>query len=83
MLFDLRPKSVFWLSFAMLGTNLSASESLQSAELIITPMSCHVKTQGDTCHVKLNISWQASKPINPCLYKNNIKETCWFNRQSS
>ncbi|MGJ8691703.1 MAG: DUF3019 domain-containing protein [Thalassotalea sp.] len=57
--------------------------STQAVALTITPISCQVRSNGDICHVKLNISWQAQQAINPCLYKNNIKEACWFNQRHS
>lgn len=55
----------------------------KNVQINVKPMSCHVKTFGDVCHAKLHVSWQSAEKINPCLFKNNIKEICWYEQQGS
>lgn len=77
----LRPTRI---SILLLSLVISLAVSAQTdVSLTVKPLVCQVKAQGDMCQVTLTIYWQAAKPINPCLYKNHIKETCWFNQQRS
>lgn len=54
--------------------NLAASPA---AELIIRPSVCMINKLGDTCSMKVKVTWHNAQAVNACLYQNDLQLKCW------
>lgn len=69
-----------WKSALSLLILISFSQNLAASsttKLMIKPAVCMVKKMGDTCQMKVQVSWHSDQIINACLFQNNLRLHCW------
>lgn len=61
----------------------SASSKATIVQMQARPVSCVTLSEGQSCFIKLTISWESNIPIQACLISEQSPEgTCWRNERS-
>jgi hypothetical protein len=74
--------SSIWKNILFLFILSGFSQSLAAStptKLIIRPSVCMVNKLGDTCEMAVKVLWQHDKPIDTCLFQNDLRLACWQN----
>ncbi|MCF6434469.1 DUF3019 domain-containing protein [Pseudoalteromonas sp. MMG022] len=71
------------LSLVLGCTNIMAAGSFTKVpKLEIKPITCIVKQLGELCTMTVKVNWQATQPVDACLYQEEMKIRCWHAKQS-
>jgi 4-hydroxy-3-methylbut-2-en-1-yl diphosphate synthase IspG/GcpE len=57
--------------------NASEHENQHMPSLAIKPITCVVKSLGEACQMKANVTWQSPAPQSVCLYQDKQQLKCW------
>jgi hypothetical protein len=74
--------SSLWKTITFLfifGLVLQPSSASSTSQLIIKPSICMIKKLGDNCTMKVKVLWQNTKPIDACLFQEDLRLRCWKN----
>ncbi len=68
------------LPFSSLVSFNACAADLQ-ALMQVSPTKCVAMSQGQSCYVSVELSWQVQEPGDYCVYVNNNRDaiTCWKN----
>lgn len=57
--------------------NTSEHGNQHVTSLAIKPITCVVKSLGEACQMKANVTWQSSVPQSVCLFQDKQQLKCW------
>jgi hypothetical protein len=61
------------------GLVLQPLSASSTSQLIIKPSVCMVKKLGDSCTMKVKVTWRNTQPIDACLFQDDLRLKCWEN----